>query len=349
MNPNTIAVFCPNWVGDLVMATPIFDCLRAGFPEARLIAVVREYVRRVIDGGPWFDQILGSDDKSLAGLMDLVKELRALAPDMSIVLPNSFRTAFLARLSGSSKVYGYRRNGRSWLLTGGPRPIQTKEAKGCFVPIPMVEYYMGICTWLGLETSASRRPSLFIPDSVERQAQWFFERYGIGEGDRVIGINPGARFGSSKCWDPEDFAALADQLDNEWDCRILLFVGPGEERIADTIVERSRAPIINTGPDRVDLGLLKPLVKRCQLLITNDTGPRHYAVAFGVPVVVIMGPTDPRYTAANLEKTTVLQKDLACVPCHEKVCRHDHECMSSIRPKAVLEACRLFLEDPAES
>jgi heptosyltransferase-2 len=212
----------------------------------------------------------------------------------------------------------------------------------------MVEYYMAICKWLGLETSASRRPSLFIPDSVQRKAQRLIDRYGIGEGDRVIGINPGARFGSSKCWDSEHFAALADQLDNEWDCRILLFVGPGEESIADAIIEKSRAPIINTAPDRVDLGLLKPLVKRCQLLITNDTGPRHYAVAFGVPVVVIMGPTDPRYTAANLEKTTVLQKDLACIPCHEKVCRYDHECMTSIRPETVLEACRSFLEDPTD-
>ncbi|MHC5172345.1 MAG: glycosyltransferase family 9 protein [Planctomycetota bacterium] len=74
----------------------------------------------------------------------------------------------------------------------------------------------------------------------------------------------------------------------------------------------------------MDLALLKPLIKRCDVLITNDTGPRHYAVAFNVPVVAIMGPTDPRYTAANLEKTVVIRQELECSPCHKKVCPIDH-------------------------
>jgi heptosyltransferase-2 len=126
-----------------------------------------------------------------------------------------------------------------------------------------------------------------------------------------------------------------------------LFAGPGEDKIAHSITEKSHAPIINTAPDEVDLALLKPLIKRCQLLVTNDTGPRHYAVAFDIPVVVIMGPTDPRYTAAHLEKTVVLQKQLACIPCHEKVCRYGHECMTEIRPLEVFEACRKLLEGPA--
>jgi heptosyltransferase-2 len=138
---------------------------------------------------------------------------------------------------------------------------------------------------------------------------------------------------------------LADHLDKEWDCRILLFAGPGEQEIARKITEASRASIINTAPDNVDLALLKPLVKRCRLLVTNDTGPRHYAVAFGIPVVVVMGPTDPRYTASNLEKTIVLQEKLTCIPCHEKVCRYEHECMTRISPQSVLAACERLLKE----
>jgi heptosyltransferase-2 len=79
-----------------------------------------------------------------------------------------------------------------------------------------------------------------------------------------------------------------------------LFGGPGEEEILQAIRDRAQDDVIDVRPDRIDLEMLKPMVKRCNLFITNDTGPRHYAVAFDVPAVVIMGPTDPRYTNANL-------------------------------------------------
>ncbi|MBW2318857.1 MAG: lipopolysaccharide heptosyltransferase II [Deltaproteobacteria bacterium] len=344
MKSKTILVFCPNWVGDVVMATPAFDCLRANYRDARLVAIIRRYVQGVVDDGPWFDQVIGCNDKSFRGFLELIRKVRRLGPDISIVMPNSFRAALSAWLGGSRGIYGYRRNCRSLLLTGGPKPLAGESG---FVPIPMVEYYMAICRWLGLDIPVSRRPSLFVSDRMEQKAERLLGRYGIKAGDTVIGMNPGARFGSSKCWPPEHFAALAEQLNDQWDCRILLFVGPGEENIAQSIVKASKAPIINTAPDKVDLALLKPLVKRCRLLITNDTGPRHYAVAFSIPVVVIMGPTDPRYTAANLEKTIVLQRQLACIPCHEKVCRYNHECMTLIDSQAVLEACQTFLQGSA--
>jgi heptosyltransferase-2 len=92
--------------------------------------------------------------------------------------------------------------------------------------------------------------------------------------------------------------------------------------------------------------MLKPLVKRCDLLVTNDTGPRHYAVAFDVPVVVIMGPTDPRYTSSNLGKTTVIRIDLDCSPCHRKTCPTDHRCMTKITPEMVFEAGEKLLNEP---
>jgi heptosyltransferase-2 len=157
-------------------------------------------------------------------------------------------------------------------------------------------------------------------------------------------MNSGAKFGSSKCWPPDYFAKLAELFENRWHCKILLFVGPGEEDIAQSIVEISRATIVNTGPDNIDLALLKHMIRSCRLLVTNDTGPRHYAVAFDIPVVVIMGPTDPRYTAANLEKTIVLRQELDCSPCHKKTCPRDHECMFMITPEAVFRGSEKLLE-----
>ena len=89
--------------------------------------------------------------------------------------------------------------------------------------------------------------------------------------------------------------------------------------------------------------MLKPFVQRCGLMITNDTGPRHYAVALNVPVVVIMGPTDPRYTNANLDRTVVVRKELECSPCHKKVCPRGHECMKGIQPNEVFAAAEQLL------
>ena len=197
---------------------------------------------------------------------------------------------------------------------------------------------MEICRWLEFDTPAHPKPQLFYSDNTLEDSVRFIENYGISPDDMVIGINPGARFGSSKCWPPEYFARLAEMIEQRWNCKIIMSTGPGEQDIGDQIVSLSRATIINPGPDNMTLELLKPLIQRCRLLITNDTGPRHYAVAFDIPVVVIMGPTDPRYTDANLEKTIIVRRDLECVPCHHKKCALHHSCMAEILPEEVMQA-----------
>ena len=335
IHPQTILVSCPNWVGDVVMATPTFECIRQNNPASRIIGLIRKYAAGVVDGAPWFDQIIEINDKTTRGFFNLVREIRRLKPDLAIVLPNSFRSALIARSGGAKKIIGYRRNGRNILLNGGPAP---RLKDGQIIPVPMVEYYLDMCRWLDFSIQQPIQPRLYISDPVQEKGRRLLDRYGIGPDDMVIGLNPGAKFGSSKCWPPEYFARLAELTTKHWNCKLLLFTGPGEETIGDTIVKQSKAKIINTGPDKVDLTLLKPLIQRCRLLFTNDTGPRHYAVAFNVPVVVIMGPTDPRYTQSNLEKTIVLRRDKECAPCHLKECTLDHACMTEISPEAVLQA-----------
>ena len=339
--PKTVIVYCPNWVGDVVMATPALDCLRQNYNDAKIVGVIRSYVRGVVEDGPWFDQIIACNDKTAKGFCKLVQSIRSLKADIAIVLPNSIRSVLTVRLGGVQEIYSYRRNGRSSLLSGGPKPIRAGNG---ILPIPMVEYYMEICRWLHLKIPEVIKPSLFLSDSLKEKGDQLLDSYGIKPDDLVIGMNPGAKFGSSKCWPPRYFAKLAELYEERWNAKILLLVGPGEDEIAKSILQSSNASIINTSPDRVDLALLKHLIKRCQLLVTNDTGPRHYAVALDIPVVVIMGPTDPRYTAANLEKTIVLRHELDCSPCHKKKCPHDHECMLMIKPEAVLHGSEKLLE-----
>jgi heptosyltransferase-2 len=246
------------------------------------------------------------------------------------------------RLGGAKKVYGYRHNLRGAFLSGGPEPIRSNHE---IVPVPMTQYYLEICRWLGLEVPQSAKPRLFINENLLERGQSLIRKYGIQEQDLVIGLNPGASFGASKCWPAEHFAKLAELCQAELNAKLLLFSGPGEEDIAQALVTQSRAKIIDTRGDHIDLELLKPLVRRCNLLVTNDTGPRHYAVAFDVPAVVIMGSTDPRYTASNLDKTIVIRKELDCSPCHKKVCPLDHECMTLITPAEVFTAATKLLKE----
>jgi heptosyltransferase-2 len=94
---------------------------------------------------------------------------------------------------------------------------------------------------------------------------------------------------------------------------------------------------------------LKPVLRRARLLVTTDTGPRHVATAFGTPAVVVMGPTDPRHTASNLDRTRVLRVDVECGPCHLKTCPIDHRCMTALTATDALRAADSLLEPVAAS
>lgn len=336
----TLVVRCPNWVGDIVMATPMFDCLRANLPRARIIGVLKRSMRGIVSDGPWFDGLVDGNDKSWADVRRMREQLRAWSPGAAILLTNSMRSALTIRLSGIRKLYGYRRQWRDLLLAGGPTP--TRSGQGV-VPRPMIEYYLDICRWLGLDVPEQPRPTLYIGQELRRRGDAMLQRYGIAEKDFLVGMNPGASFGSSKCWPAEYFGELAGLCRRNLNAKVILLGGPGEEEIIQAILDQAQADVIDTRPDKIDLELLKPMVKRCNLFITNDTGPRHYAVALDVPVVVIVGPTDPRYTNANLERTAVVRRELECSPCHKKVCPRGHECMRDIRPAEVLAAAERLL------
>lgn len=338
---NTILVRCPNWVGDVVMATPVFDCLRENLPRARLVAGLRTRLRPILEDAGWVDGWVPCDGRALPGLWRAARAIRRERPDVAIVLTNSIRSVLEARLGGCRRVYSYRRNYRTCLISGGPRPVRER---GRITPLPMVQYHLEILRPLGLSLPAVPRPRLGLSAELRREGEALLARLGIGAGERVVALNPGAAFGSSKCWPLESFARLAELLAAQAEVRILVLAGPGEEPLSARIAALSRAPVLDTGPHGVDLRLLKPVVARCALLVTTDTGPRSYAVALGVPAVVLMGPTDPRYTAANLEQTIVVRADVPCAPCHRRRCPRDHACMTRITPEAVLPHCRRLLE-----
>ncbi len=338
---HSIVVRCPNWVGDIVMAIPVLDCLRARFPEAEIIGLLKKNAQGIVRDGPWFNGFIDCEDKSWSGFRRMVGQIRALQPDLALVLPNSLRSVLSLWAGRAQQIVGYRANGRSLLLTGGP---SIPRVDGHKKAIPMVEYYWEIGRWLGIATDQPGVPHLHVGPDLRRRAAQVFEAKGIRTQGRVVGFNPGASFGPSKCWPPAHFARLAEICEQTLNAQVMLLSGPGEETIVQSILDQTKADIVSVGPEIADLEMLKPLVQRCDLFITNDTGPRHYAVAFGIPTVVIMGPTDPGYTNMNLDKSIVIRKELDCSPCHKKICPTDHRCMNTISPAEVLTAGKKLLE-----
>ena len=338
-----ILVHCPSWVGDLVMATPTLRAIRENNPAAHIALLVRPQIRQVIEGLPYYDELIEYDSKSLhrkwKDKFSLSRKLKKSRFSLAIILPNSFSSAAVSFLAGIPARVGYNTNLRGFMLT---HKISPPQEKGKVVPIPMVERYLMICKALHY-TISSERTELSILSNTREAVNKLYQHRGINQDKSLVVMVPGGSFGPSKLWPPEYFAQGGDSLIEKYGAQVIIIAGPGEELIAEQIdsLMRSR-PFVFTTED-ISLEYLKAIISDAALVVTNDTGPRHFAVAFDVPVIVMMGSTDPRYTNYSLEKTKLLREDLECSPCQLKVCPTDNRCMRNISVDKVVKACEEFL------
>ena len=346
-----ILIRAPNWVGDVVMATPAFRCIRENFADSHITLLIKKNLRSIINGSPWFDDVIELETKAgksrngfffpqkiFSGntkkYLGLIQKLRQERFDLGFLFPNSFSSALTVWLSGAKRRIGYRRDARSFLLTDG---IERLSENGKFRPNYMGDYYLRLCTQLGCKI-VSKQLELFISRECEDNADELLKKYHIDEKPFFL-INPSASYGSSKLWTAEGFARTADLLREVDDCNIVLTSGPGETKLADEIEGLSKKGLINLSREPITLDVLKVLVKKCMLLITLDSGPRHFAVALNRPVVVLIGPNDPRYTESAYEIGRVIREDIECSPCQLKTCPTDRRCMTLISPEKVVQAC----------
>ena len=344
LNPRSILIRAPNWVGDVVMCTPALRSIRKQFPHARIAVLIKPALRGVLENFPHIDEIIEWDHKGrhkgLRNYIAFVRMLRQRGFDMGIAMTSSFSSAQLLFLAGIPVRAGYSRNGRGFLLTHTKKPLREK---GKIVPVNKVEMDLGLCGILGC-TDLSTKTELGVGAEAAAWVERFFAEQGITASDFVACIIPGATFGPSKCWKEAYFARVCDGMIQQYGAKIIVLPGPGELPIARRIIGHMQEKPVAMGDTIVPLDVLMALISRCGLLITNDTGPRHFGVAFDKPVVVIMGSTDSRHTACNLKKTIILQEQVACGPCHLRVCPADHRCMTLITPEKVLAAAGEMIE-----
>ena len=342
--PERVAVFLPNWVGDAVMATPAVRALRSHYRSSELVGIVRPSIADVFAGSSWFDDLILLDPKGPRPRRwpYVASQMRSRKFDVAVLFPNSFHSAFTAWMGGCRERVGYPLHGRSLLLT--KKPAWECDAQGRRIPSPIVDAYNALALAAGCK-QLDREMQLFTTAADEAAADEVWLRSHIAERDEVICLNPGAAFGAAKHWPVEAFAQLARLLHEQRGSRILVLCGPKERDLARTIVNQSGvANATSLADEKVSLGLTKACIRRSSLLITTDSGPRHFATAFNRPVVTLFGPTHIAWTETFHPVGVNLQKQVACGPCQLRRCPLDHRCMTLLSPREVFEASARLLD-----
>lgn len=340
----SLAVFIPGWVGDAVMATPALMALRSAHPGWRMVGVGKPGPMAVLDGLDLFDgQVVCAGKGWDKGTLQIADRLRPWKIRKAVLLSNSFRTALSAWLGGCKERIGLTMHGRGPLLT--TRLAPTLDAQGKRAVHPALLEYNRIAVACGTE-EPGKRLRLATQPADDAAA---FQLWGLlGFGDLpVVVLNPGAAFGQAKFWPRAHFVELAGRLADQG-FGVLVLCGPAEAQLAQAIASDADNPLVQAlahprGPDP-SLGLSKACVKRACLLVTTDSGPRHFAQAFDVPVVTLFGPTHIGWTETWHPRAIHLQRQVDCGPCQQRVCpQGHHRCMNELTVEEVHTACQSIL------
>ena len=331
-----LVIRAPNWVGDLVMATPILEAACGSENWAQVTIVMRQKLRALLQDGPLADRIVIADRRTETGL------LCDLNADAIMLLSNSLGAAWRAFRAGIPVRAGAALGIRRALLTHGVVPA---TFEGRRVPIPTAHLHRDIAGLLGVEV-ADLHPRLSIADETRARLTEVLRGAGRRADERYVVCAPGAAFGAAKLWPPKFFAIVLDELFEQRGLRAVVTCGPGEENLVREVVRAARTDVISLADAPRDLVLLAPLIEGSELLVVGDSGPRWLAAAFDIPCVSIMGPNFPELTASSLEWCEVVRReDLECSPCLRRTCPlGHHECMRGLPPSRVLSTALGLLE-----
>ena len=337
--PLSVLVRAPNWVGDVVISLPALRAVRAAFPDAALTVLARPWVAEAYRRERAVDAVMphcaeaGVGDWS--GKWRLAQSLRRRSFDCAILFQNAFEAALLARLAGIPRRIGYARDGRGFLLTDAiPVPRRGE------IPRHESYYYLELLCRAGFLAELPPMDVIELDRREEARAAGRVRFAEAGIGGEVLGISPGAAFGSAKRWPPERFAAAAHQVAAERPMSVAVFGSAAERPLCAAVagvIETAGSPVKNFAGE-TSLGEFIELAAACAVFLTNDSGAMHIASALGVPTVAVFGSTDPWATGPKGRRTRVVREPLDCSPCKLRECPIDHRCMTRVPAGVVAHA-----------
>jgi heptosyltransferase-2 len=304
----------------------------------------------VLAGSPWFDETIvyakppkapkaGAPQGVPAELRwpAVRQRLREARLDKVVLLTNSLRTGWMAYRSGAAERIGAVGNLRGPLLTTKVYPPRRGRRP---VMLPAINGYLHVVQAAG---AAPESPTLELNTTAadEHAADAVWRRLGWPENASVAVLNTGGAFGAAKDWPAEHFADLAKRLASERGLHVLINCGPAECKAVSSIVAKANHPRVASLAEEPELpiGLTKAVVRRAAILVTTDSGPRFFGVAFDVPTVTLFGPTSIQFTLTGARHETCVSLGLDCQPCMQRTCPLiHHRCMRDLMVDRVLTA-----------
>ena len=318
-------------LGDIVLTTPAIRAVRAHFPNAYIAMLVAEQSADVLRQNPHLNEIIqfnrSAKDKDTGEMLRIVRILRQRKFALTFDFQRKFRTELLMYLSGASE-----RVGKGRLCTIRVPKQGNKHA---------TEDYFDLLHAAGI-VAENRELEMFLSKSERADACYAFEEAGIKELQLKIGIFPGAGW-KLREWMPDRFAAIGDRLVEHFNAQVIIFGGPKEGQLVHTVadlMEYSATPFAGN----LQVRQLAACIEKCDLFLTNDTGPMHIAAAVKTPTVALFGPGNHIRFQPLGGSNTVIRHDVPCSPCKQFTdkCK-DNICMKQITVDEVWDTiCRII-------
>lgn len=331
-----ILIRSANWVGDAIMTTPAMHAIRRNYPKARITLLAKPWVLPVFEHNPHVDRLMtyqaDGRHNGHTGVLRLARDLRSERFDLAILFQNAFEAALITWLARIPRRLGFTTDGRGLLLTHRIRSWRGLK-KG-----HLVDYYLGLLTGAGLSPD-DRRLVLVLSDDEKRSARQMLADLKVPGDVPIIGINPGATYGTAKRWPAGRFVELSRRLIRDHGAHVLIFGGPGEADLGDWIAEHVGQGIANLC-NRTSLRQAMALIGCCHGFVTNDSGLMHVAAALDIPQAAVIGPTDAMATGPVNEASVLVQAEGNCerAPCLLPHCPIDHRCMTAVSVQMVYDA-----------
>lgn len=321
------------------MSLPALRAIRARFPAAHIAIQARPWVADLYAREPFCDQIIlhnaarGASD--FAGKLAMARTLRREHFDCAILLQNAFEAAFIAWAAGIPRRIGYNRDARGFLLTD-VIPVPTKGD----LPPQESFYYLEMLRRAGvIDRLPSAGEGIRLQGSAEARESGIIAFAGLGLHRPVIGVSPGAAYGTAKRWLPERFAEAAVSLAHELQGSVAVFGSRDEcdlcQGVADQI--QSQGVIAKNMAGATSLRQFIDMAAACRVYLTNDSGAMHIASALGVPTVAVFGATDHIATGPHGPLARVVREPVDCAPCLLRECPIDHRCMTRVSAERVAQ------------
>lgn len=321
-----ILIRSSNWLGDACMAVPAVRAIRRGRPDARVTILSPEKLAGFWREIPEVDEVLSIP--KTAGILGAGKIIRKNPRhfDVAVLLPNSLRSALEAWLGRIPRIVGYKGHSRKWLVN------QIIPPKKRITPTEHhVRHYLRIAWRLGADVEDSTLRDC-LPGGRGKSAP---AGTADGPAETRIGICAGAEYGPAKRWPLERFAEAIQLIQNARpEARMVLFGAPGETALGEQLSGLIGGNCENL-VGKTSLEELMAELRRCRLLLTNDTGTMHLAALLGTPVAAIFGSTEPDWTGPVGTGHTIIRKHVECSPCFLRDCPLDFRCMKEITPEMV--------------